>query len=340
MKIMIVGSEEIVSGGMTSVIRNQLNYLEKKYTTIKIDTHFKGKKIIGFSKFLISYIKIIYFVYFKKIDVVHLHTSYEGSFWRKSLIANSIPKNKVVYHMHGGKFPSFYDSLNFILKKYVDWSLGRAKRVLVLGAYWSQYYVEEIKLNNTYTVNNFLEIPNINPYNSNGKKIVMLANYHKDKGFEDLISAFLKISDFNKSTKLFLAGNKVTQFINIDHPQIILADWIDEEEKQRILSECCLLVLPSYREAQPVCIIEAMAYGIPVIASYIGSIPDMLGEFSEYLISPGDVDRMSYLINKILNDESIRLALSNINYQKAITEYSSEVQMNKIINEVYLGDLK
>jgi glycosyltransferase involved in cell wall biosynthesis len=70
-----------------------------------------------------------------------------------------------------------------------------------------------------------------------------------------------------------------------------------------------VFVMPSFTEGTPNSIIEAMANGLPIIASEVGGIPDMIDSASGILVPPGDADALSRAIVKLAKDESLRIRM-------------------------------
>ena len=88
-----------------------------------------------------------------------------------------------------------------------------------------------------------------------------------------------------------------------------LNEWVQDRGLiQRYLSAADLYVFPSRSDACPVSIIEAMACGLPVVASQIRGIPDLLPQGEEsggLLVPPGDVDALTGEINRVLDDRGL-----------------------------------
>jgi len=75
------------------------------------------------------------------------------------------------------------------------------------------------------------------------------------------------------------------------------------KDKDALLASADVLVLPSYIEGLPVCILEAMAVGVPVVSTTVGGIPEALENGAcGTLINPGDVEALADAIVTFLTD--------------------------------------
>jgi glycosyltransferase involved in cell wall biosynthesis len=71
-----------------------------------------------------------------------------------------------------------------------------------------------------------------------------------------------------------------------------------------LMRQSRILCLPSHKEGTPNCITEALSCGLPVVATRIGGIPDILGHQKEgLLVDKGDVDGLAEALSTMLSDE-------------------------------------
>lgn len=82
---------------------------------------------------------------------------------------------------------------------------------------------------------------------------------------------------------------------------------IDEQRLIEEFSKAAVLALPSFQENAPMVVEQAMAAGIPVVASRVGGIPNMVQDgYAGLLTDPGDVVSLSEALVRLLSDESLR----------------------------------
>lgn len=112
-----------------------------------------------------------------------------------------------------------------------------------------------------------------------------------------------------KATKII--KKKYTSFYRDD---IILLGFVDREDMPALYSGASLFVYPSFYEGFGLPILEALACGVPVIASKFSSLPEVAGKHASYF-DPHDVDDLSKCIENVLlksfdNIEQIEYASS------------------------------
>jgi glycosyltransferase involved in cell wall biosynthesis len=76
----------------------------------------------------------------------------------------------------------------------------------------------------------------------------------------------------------------------------------------RLVSAFDLLVLSSRTEGTPIVLFEAMEAGVPIVATSVGGVPDVLGTDEALLIPPGDPDRLAEAIQTVFDDRATAVA--------------------------------
>lgn len=100
-----------------------------------------------------------------------------------------------------------------------------------------------------------------------------------------------------------------------------------------VYSTLDVLVLPSLNEGLPMCILEAMAAGVPVIATRVGDIPQLVEhERTGLLVNPGDVSELSACVRRLLGDHDLRIRLAESGRRRVEANYSAESMGRRYLN--------
>lgn len=88
--------------------------------------------------------------------------------------------------------------------------------------------------------------------------------------------------------------------------QVTFAGWVKGKQKQELLQNARILLLPSRHEGMPMSILEAMAYGEAVVSTRVGGIPEVVEEGgSGFLIEPDDEPSLYRTIQRLLDDRGL-----------------------------------
>jgi glycosyltransferase involved in cell wall biosynthesis len=338
-RVLIVGSDLSVKGGITSVIKRFLKYNFKNVEISLLPTYVEGsslKKIKFFCKSVIKYLKKILS---NEFDIVHIHMSYKGSFFRKLIIIilSKFFNKRIILHLHGSEFEIFYKKSNKFLQTIIKFTFRTSDRVIVLGKNWSDIVKKIEPKSNVDIFRNAVDIPKYKVELSNHKlNILFLGVLIKRKGIYELIEAIKVLSDKRLVSQYnlnFIIGGSgieegqvklIVDKYNLNYC-VDMVGWVDGELKEELLKKSQLFVLPSYNEGLPMAILEAMSYGIPIISTNVGSIDEVvINNKTGYLINPGDKDMLAEAITKSINDLSMWKKMSYNARVKIIDEFDEK----------------
>ena len=97
---------------------------------------------------------------------------------------------------------------------------------------------------------------------------------------------------------------------------------LDREALREEFADAAVLVLPSLEDNCPMVVLEAMAAGVPVVASRVGGIPELIQDGVDGLIcDPRDPGSMRSAVQRLLNDRPLAIRLSTEARQRAFEEY-------------------
>lgn len=163
-----------------------------------------------------------------------------------------------------------------------------------------------------------------------------ISNLRRMKGHEEVLLAAKHLIKENPKIFFIFAGRddsggkipELAKELNIENNVKFLGFYSEPEE---ILRAIDVFILPSYWEGFPASILEAMIYSLPVIASNVGGIPEIIQDgLNGILIPPKKPDALSDAIKRIINDRILSEKLS-INAYKTVTE---KFQLSKMVNDI------
>jgi glycosyltransferase involved in cell wall biosynthesis len=93
------------------------------------------------------------------------------------------------------------------------------------------------------------------------------------------------------------------------------------EETLSQLSAAHIFLFPSYSEGFPNAVLEAMAVGLPIVASNVGAIPDMIAEGGGVLVAPGDLAGLTEAVGKLIGDAETRARYGALNRDRTLSAY-------------------
>ena len=244
-------------------------------------------------------------------DVIHIHMSYKGSFYRKYYVTKLCKKNnkKVIIHLHGSEFKDFYNSGNEKRKKQIRELFTIADASIVLGEDWKKFISGIAPKANVIVINNAVALPNIQTRAiSDNRTFLFLGALIQRKGVVDLLEAVKQMKNRDVSNfHVLIAGsgaeeNQLKEYAGQNGLQsyVDFLGWITKEQKPSLLEKADVLVLPSYNEGLPIAILEAMSYALPIISTDVGSIAEAVQEdVNGFLIAPGDVNALTDAMVKL-----------------------------------------
>jgi polysaccharide biosynthesis protein VpsI len=207
--------------------------------------------------------------------------------------------------------------------------------VVVLGDKWFRWVLHTFpavkKLKIVYNPGPSITLPR---QPSNTPTLLFLGRLGERKGVHDLIEALPAVIKQVPDLKIILGGDGDLERFRLQAESagilshVEFAGWIGSERKFQLLASSTAFVLPSYNEGFPVGIIEAMACGIPIVATTVGGIPDAItDELEGLLVEAGDIEALSKALIKILTDETLAQQLSAQAKQKYQQNFSCDAIM-------------
>jgi glycosyltransferase involved in cell wall biosynthesis len=289
-----------------------------------VDTRGAGGAVGAARQFLTALALVLRLGIGGRIGLVHAHMTVRGSVVRKSILCAlagllGIP---TILHMHGADFVPFFRTLGPGWKFALRAVLRRASTVVVLGAAWRDFLVNEVgaQPGRVAVVLNGVPRPGTG---SAGKAadapahLLFLGRLGERKGVPELVEALASPALHSRGWVATIAGDgEVERFREIVAQsglgnRIALPGWVDRATASGLLAAADILVLPSHHEAMPIAVLEAMAAGVTVVTIPVGAVPEILQDgVSTLLVPPGAPAALAQALARLLDDPAERRRLA------------------------------
>jgi glycosyltransferase involved in cell wall biosynthesis len=244
--------------------------------------------------------------------VLHVHVATGVSMWRKAIFmaAGMAAGCRLILHLHGGAFPHFYEAeCGPIMRRAIRFFLDRAAFVIVLSASWHDW-VKSVSANaRVVCVPNPVLEPPARTEAVQANTILFMARVCREKGIFDLLEALALLRGSMPDVRLICAGDGEIDAVAAHAARLGILDavtfpgWVGGAEKDAWLQRAAVYVAPSYAEAMPMALLEAMAAGVPTLSTAVGGVPDVITDgVNGMLMAPGDVAALARLLRRLLQD--------------------------------------
>ena len=318
-------------GGIGLCVNNYSKYMSNFKVLV---THRFGSKLLNSIWFPICILELLFIlIKDRDIKILHIHGASRGSFYRKYIlyiVARVFTGKKIIYHIHGGGFRDFYLRSSKFVQRRIRYVINTADLVICLSEKWKHFYSSAFKPKQIKILNNMIIPPeNTERMITNDKfKLLFLGLIGDNKGIFDLIKTIAKNrTQFENNLELRIAGNgevdRLTSAISKWNIQEIVhfEGWADESKKEELFRSSDAFILPSYKEGLPLSILEAMSYGLPIISSKVGGIPDLIHKSKNgILVVPGNQRAVKNAIVKLMTNKDLCENYSQ-NSTKAVVDY-------------------
>ena len=181
---------------------------------------------------------------------------------------------------------------------------------------------------------------------SQGGTVIGTAGFLRSiKGFHILLQAFERVVKFYPDTCLLVVGQFAQESYKRDmlrqindlgiKRQVVFTGYIPHREVLAWMREMDIFAFPSLHEGSPNALLEAMACELPIVASQVGGILDIVEDNKDSLLVPaGDADMLSQKLKLLIEDTELRKRLGKAAKHK-VENQLSPAQETKIWIDIY-----
>ena len=164
--------------------------------------------------------------------------------------------------------------------------------------------------------------------------VITVGRFSHAKGYEDMIEAFRLLQQRKAHPKLIMVGTGATvaaiknQIEDLELDQsVILTGERDDVPSLLALSD--VYASSSHREGLPLAVLEAMMAGLPVVATSVGDIPNVVTEETGVVVPPHRPELLADALEDLLMNPRKREAMGQAAYRRVMNEYSVDAWMKK-----------
>lgn len=319
--ILTIGIDyRVVRGGVAAVENVYSTFYQPFNHVTTTVTNGQVKKLLVLCKAILQF--LYWMLFHPEIKIVHVQGSVGASFWRKAIfiyIAKFFHK-KVVWHMHAGRFAVFYQQHRYAVRKVVN----KSDVIIALSEYWKEYFKNEFPTKRVEIIKNVISAPKAHKQQTSYFTLLFLGLLGKNKGIYDLLECIWDHKvEFQGKLKLYIGGNGEIEHVKQLIKEYGIADivifegWVSGDKKIELLNKSDAYILPSYKEGLPISILEAMSYGMPIISTPVGGIPEIVSNGENgYLVEPGNKEYIYKAIISLLNDSDLRNRMGSVSLSR------------------------
>lgn len=283
----------------------------------------------------------------ENFDIVHCHSPMGGVLAR--LAAKAVGIKTVIYTVHGFHFYDGAPLQNWLIYYNVEKYLSKFTDLIIT--------INDEDFNNAkgFNAKKVIKIPGIgvdtskfNNINRNKKReelripdgtvvLLTIGEMIKRKNHETILRSLVELK--NQNYILLLCGKgKLENYLKELSSKLGISDRVRFLGYRNDIPEICvasdIFVFPSYQEGLPVAVIEAMAAGLPVIASKIRGNTDLIQNgYGGYLHDPEDYRGIARSIDKMIENKKLRNKMGDFNKEE-VKKYDKQV-VKELMQNIY-----
>jgi glycosyltransferase involved in cell wall biosynthesis len=286
-------------------------------------------------------------------QLCHINTAYGSSFFKHSVCLGiaRIFGSRVLLHLHCSLSALYSDqpkAWRWFFRQVIRLTSG----VITLSSEWQQL-TRIVPGSRIFYLQNAIDLV---PYQNiarershqltNGTVHVLYLGYiWTEKGSFDLFEAARQLAASGTNAVFNLVGSEMRageleelqRQIDAAHLSgtVRLQPAVYGEEKFAYIRDADIFVYPSYSEGMPMAVIEAMASGLPIVASRVGGLPDLVqAGVNGLLVEPGQPEQLATALAQLIDAPALSRSLGEQGALLAARQFDIEQHVVRLV-EIY-----
>jgi glycosyltransferase involved in cell wall biosynthesis len=266
-----------------------------------------------------------------RVDIVQIQASDFLTFWEAIyyvLMAKLLGRHTIM--RLGGAFDRFYEASPARVRAAIRWAINRPDRLIVQSGYWADLVAGLGRTRGVLVLPNWVPDGLIAPVIRETGPVTCLfiaGSEARRKGIELILEAARVLPDIKFRIVAALDLPSLPNLSGcgvLDHPAML-----DEMRAADIFA------LPSFGEGFPNSLVEAMALGLPSIATPVGAVPEIIADGVNGCLMPvGDAGALAGKIAELANDRALRIEMG-LRAQRTVAERYSESRVIARLSNLY-----
>lgn len=281
----------------------------------------RGERALGrLVRLIASPLALLATIVFRRVSIVHLNTSLNRrAYWRDLayLVIAKLLRARVVYQVHGGALPGEFFA-GPLATRWLRWTLALPDRIVVLAQVELDAYRRFVPDQHVVALPNGIDccrpaglrVERSRP--GQPLRLLYIGRIAREKGLYEALQGMRLAADYGFDSRIIIAGQgeddtrlrRYAEALGLAR-KVHFVGAVFGEAKRALLAGADVALLPSYAEGLPYALLEAMGAGVPVVATPVGAIPDVMSHgIHGYLVPPRDGKAIAEALTLLAADRS------------------------------------
>ena len=248
--------------------------------------------------------------------VAHIHAAADGAFWLDCAHAAVLAAARcpLILQLHGGGYDRLYDGSGSAGRAVIAKVIDSAAAVVVPSEALRHWASGISRRANIHLIPPPVRTAAPGAARNPEPIVLFLGRLDEERGVLDAVEAVATLRRNLPDARLVCAGDgdrgavmRYADRLGV-RDAVQVTGWLGPSGKRTLFETAAVLVHPAYSAGLPLGVLEAMAAGLPVVASTAGANPEAIADGAAgFLVAPGDTATLSRLLQKLLSDRALAM---------------------------------